>query len=300
MPAYTLAPEARIRAMTREVAASIEQAATEVSGPIRLIGHSAGGHLVTRMLCADVPLAAGVRSRIAHVVSLSGLHDLRPFLKLAMNETLRLDAAEAVAESPALLTPVEGTPVTAWVGGDELPEFLRQTRLLPLVWGGLGIETNTVEEPGRHHFDVIDGLTDPGPPVDPGAAASLSLLRSRPRAIVVHGRLHGIRADQLAETARRRQRCRLRRIAPHQVHAGIDVAGDLQLHPLLVSPAHVLDDLVGLVDRHAELDQGSAPEAHGRFEGFADLVIDTGMHEVERMAAIEGAGEDLGMRGTRP
>ncbi len=165
MPSYTLAPGARIRAMTREIAASIEQAATEVTGPIRLIGHSAGGHLVTRMLCPDVPLAANVRSRIAHVVSLSGLHDLRPFLKLAMNDTLRLDAAEAVAESPALLKPVEGIPVTAWVGGDELPEFIRQTRLLPLIWGGLGIAATTVEEPGRHHFDVIDGLADPDHPL---------------------------------------------------------------------------------------------------------------------------------------
>lgn len=161
MPAYTLAPEARIRAMTREVAASIEQAAKEIEGPIRLIGHSAGGHLVTRMLCPDVPLAADVRSRIAHVVSLSGLHDLRPFLKLSMNDILHLDTAEAVAESPALLTPVKDIPLTAWVGGAELPEFIRQTRLLPLIWGGLGAETAMVEEAGRHHFDVIDGLADP-------------------------------------------------------------------------------------------------------------------------------------------
>lgn len=160
VPSYTLAPEARIRVMTREIAAAIEQASTEVDGPIRLIGHSAGGHLVTRMLCRDVPLAADVRNRLAHVVSLSGLHDLRPFLSLSMNDILHLDAAEAVAESPALLAPVEGIPVTAWVGGEELPEFIRQTRLLPLIWGGLGIAATTVEEPGRHHFDVIDGLTD--------------------------------------------------------------------------------------------------------------------------------------------
>ena len=160
VPSYTLAPEARISAITREIARALSLAATEVGGPIRLIGHSAGGHLVTRMVCrGTVPPELG--DRITHVLSLSGLHDFRPLMRTALNGDLRLDGAEATAESTALLTPRPGTRLTVWVGADERPEFLRQSALLANVWLGLGAATRLVVEDGRHHFDVIDSLVAP-------------------------------------------------------------------------------------------------------------------------------------------
>lgn len=80
-----------------------------------------------------------------------------------MNDTLRLTASEACSESPALLEPVDDVSLTCWVGGDERPEFIRQSRLLANIWTGLGARTNVVVEPGRNHFDVIDGLrSSPG------------------------------------------------------------------------------------------------------------------------------------------
>lgn len=157
---YTLAPEARIGAITSEVAAAIAVAARAVAGPIRLTGHSAGGHLVTRMVCEGV-LPADLSARIAHVVSVSGVHDLRPLLRTQMNATLHLDRAEALAESPALLSPLDGVRLTCAVGDRERPEFIRQTDLLANIWHGLGAETHAVHLPGLHHFDVIDELADP-------------------------------------------------------------------------------------------------------------------------------------------
>ena len=65
LPSYTLAPAARISDITAEIAAAIAKAASLVAGPIRLAGHSAGGHLVTRMLCDDSRLESSVYSRIA-------------------------------------------------------------------------------------------------------------------------------------------------------------------------------------------------------------------------------------------
>ena len=70
-------------------------AAGRIAGPVRLAGHSAGGHLVTRMICRDSPLEPVLQGRLEQVVSISGLHDLRPLMKTAMNATLRLDAGEA-------------------------------------------------------------------------------------------------------------------------------------------------------------------------------------------------------------
>lgn len=82
-------------------------------------------------------------------------------MRTAMNETLRIDEAEALAESPVLLRPIEGICLTCWVGGAERAEFVRQNALLANIWTGLGAETATVVEPDRHHFSVIDGLADP-------------------------------------------------------------------------------------------------------------------------------------------
>jgi acetyl esterase/lipase len=165
MPSYTLCPDARLADITNEVAAAIAQAAAMIAGPLLLTGHSAGGHLVTRMISATSPLPEQVRARVRHTVSISGVHDLRPLLQTAMNATLRIDAAEAQTESPALLQPLPGARVTCWVGGAERPEFIRQNALLANIWIGLGAQTCRIEEPGRHHFSDIDGLADVGHPL---------------------------------------------------------------------------------------------------------------------------------------
>jgi len=165
MPSYRLCPEIRIADITREVAAAIARAAAMIEGPLLLTGHSAGGHLVTRMISATSPLAESVRARIHNTVSISGVHDLRPLMKTAMNGDLRIDDAEAQTESPALLQPVPGARLTCWVGASERPEFLRQNALLANIWIGLGAQTRAIEEPGRHHFNVIDGLADPHHPL---------------------------------------------------------------------------------------------------------------------------------------
>lgn len=165
MPSYTLAPEARIAEITRQIAAALTLAAEAVDGPIRLTGHSAGGHLVTRMICADSPLPAAVLKRITRVVSISGVHDLRPVRLHSMNETLRIDDREAMSESPVLLDPVPGKSVMCWTGALERPEFLRQSQILTEAWSGKTDISPAHYDPGRHHFDVVDGLKDPTHPL---------------------------------------------------------------------------------------------------------------------------------------
>ncbi len=165
MPSYTLCPEARISEITIEVGRAVTAIAARVAGGLRLAGHSAGGHLVTRLCCADSPLSAPVRGRIRHTISISGVHDLRPLLKTSMNKTLRMDDAEAARESPALLTPMPGARVTCWVGAKERPEFVRQNALLANIWTGLGARMREHLADRRHHFDVIEELADPASPL---------------------------------------------------------------------------------------------------------------------------------------
>lgn len=155
IPSYTLAPQARLTQMVAEISSAIIEAARHVQGPVRLIGHSAGGHLVSRMACENGPL----QDRIDRVVSVSGIHDLRPLLHTRMNDVLRMDAQEAEAQSPALLRKREGLNVTCWVGAVERPELIRQTRLLSEIW-----DVPNVFDPGHDHFSVIEQL---GKPVSP-------------------------------------------------------------------------------------------------------------------------------------
>lgn len=165
MPSYTLCPENRISGITKEIGVAISTAAATVGGPIFLTGHSAGGHLATRMISATSPLAEEVRARIRNTVSISGVHDLRPMMRLAIQADLKLDEAEAYAESPALLRPLDGVRLTCWVGAAERGEFVRQNALLANIWTGLGAATAVVEEADRHHFTIIDGLADPEHPL---------------------------------------------------------------------------------------------------------------------------------------
>ncbi len=161
IPGYVLAPEARIREITHQVARAIDMVAGRIAGPIYLTGHSAGGHLVTRMLCADIDWSCCFSARLKRVVSISGLHDLRPLMQTEMNADLRLDKDEARSESPMLHDDVLPVPVVAWVGGDERPAFIDQARRLAATWPN----AEMVIEPGKHHFNVIDGLVRPDSPL---------------------------------------------------------------------------------------------------------------------------------------
>jgi arylformamidase len=152
MPSYTLAPKARIAAITREIAQALGTIARQSSGPLIVTGHSAGGHLAARMACADLPLVPGlVRS-----VPISPLADLEPLRATQMNETLHLTPVEARAESPVQHARMPECSVTVWVGAQERPAFLWQARLLSEHW-----DCPWHPAPQRHHFDVIDDLADP-------------------------------------------------------------------------------------------------------------------------------------------
>lgn len=154
MPSYDLCPDVQISDITREIVSAVQVTARMVSGPIALTGHSAGGHLVSRMLAPGI-LDPEVAARLQHVVPISPLSDLRPLLKTSMNAELGLTEDEAEAESP-VNQPRPNTKVTVWIGADERPAFLDQARWLAEAWGAAHVIV-----PGKHHFDVIDALGEP-------------------------------------------------------------------------------------------------------------------------------------------
>lgn len=161
IPSYRLAPDVSLSDIADDIARALDYLSERVTGPVALSGHSAGGHLVSRLVSENGPLETTMLNRIQTVVSISGLHDLRPLQKTAYREKLHLDDETAHSQSPARQDPVETTNVYSWVGGFERPEFIRQSLLLARAWNNC----EAVVEPGLHHFNVIDGLSDPNSPL---------------------------------------------------------------------------------------------------------------------------------------
>lgn len=157
MPSYDLCPDARISQIGDQIATAIGVASDRVPGPVRLVGHSAGGQLIARMTVAR----HGTRwqDRLEKVVPISPVADLAPLMQTAMNSDLKLDAAEVSTESPVHL-PAPGVPVTIWVGADERPVFLQQAQALCDAW-----HCKIITEPGHHHFSVVERLADPDSPL---------------------------------------------------------------------------------------------------------------------------------------
>jgi arylformamidase len=157
---YPLAPEARLSQMTASVARAVAFCAARVPGLICVAGHSAGGHLASRMMCEGV-LPREVADRLARVTSISGLHQLAPLRQAKMNEVLQITEEEAEAESPASQVPILGLPFCAWVGAKERPELVRQTRVIEEAWERQGADVRAVYDAGHDHFTVIEALGEP-------------------------------------------------------------------------------------------------------------------------------------------
>ena len=101
--------------------------------------------------------------RASAAVAISGIFDLRPLIATSLNVALDLDEREAAALSP-VFWPVPngstpgGTILDCVVGGDESPEFLRQSRMMADHWAANGVETRCDILPGLNHFTVLDPL----------------------------------------------------------------------------------------------------------------------------------------------
>jgi arylformamidase len=154
MPSYDLCPDVTIAEITRQIALALHVVAAKSEGPIAVAGHSAGGHLSTRMLDKGL-VSQAVADRITAIVPISPLSDLRELLKTSMNDDFSMDEAAAIAESPVFMTDRHSAKVTIWVGSDERPAFLDQARWLADAW-----KVTQFIAPGENHFTVIDAMCD--------------------------------------------------------------------------------------------------------------------------------------------
>lgn len=162
---YPLCPDVRLSRIVdaarrgfahlwRDVLTEAERASIVVTG------HSAGGYLSALHLATDWEELGLPRDPLAGVVPISGVFSLAPLIATTMNEAIRLDLAEAGELSLYGKPWRSRAPLALVVGGAESAEFHRQSEELASGWAELAPQV--IDVPGRNHFDVLDGLTDPG------------------------------------------------------------------------------------------------------------------------------------------
>ncbi|MBC2770446.1 alpha/beta hydrolase [Pusillimonas minor] len=163
---YSLAPQARIEDMVVEVRRCIKWLHANAArfgfdaGRISIMGHSAGGHLVSEMV-ANVPENQGMPD-IKYCFAISGVFDLPPLVPSSVNKALSLDQARAEALSPAAKKAPVSARVHTIIGEHETGQFHLQSAAIAQQWGAAVTDHHVV--PDTHHFTVLDVLADPSSP----------------------------------------------------------------------------------------------------------------------------------------
>lgn len=169
---YDLAPKAGIAAMVAQIRAAIAWLYRHAGDygvdreRIFVAGHSAGGHLAVLALDREWPRSQGLPSDVVKGgVSISGVYDLEPIRLSYHQAVLRLSPEDVETLSPVRVLPRAAGPLVLAVGGDETEEFLLQQREFFTSWRTAGLTAETVDLPGRHHFDAVEALGEPEHPL---------------------------------------------------------------------------------------------------------------------------------------
>lgn len=153
---YPLVNSASIPEITQSITKAIEKLARNFDGNIYLVGHSAGGHLTARQVCTDTQLSDATVDKIMSATLVSGIYDLNPLMKLEMNFDFKIDTKIAKSESPITASALD-KPINIWVGANELPTFIQQSKHLAKAWP----KARYFEQKDTNHFTIIDELLDP-------------------------------------------------------------------------------------------------------------------------------------------
>lgn len=158
---YGLCPDVSIDEITHHnraaIAWTVRNAPRYGGDPARivLVGHSAGGQQVARLIGEP-----GVRVGI----SISGLFDLTPLRHSFLQPLLRLDDALIASESPLFHVdrlPSSSPPLWVTVGSEEPREFLRQSKAYADARAEAGLTGGFEALGGANHYTAVMQLTDP-------------------------------------------------------------------------------------------------------------------------------------------
>lgn len=129
---------------------------------LSVMGHSAGGHLTAMMMATDWPAfdSALPGDLVRAALPISGIFELEPLVHTSINAGPRMDVAEARRESPLFMEMFSNAPHLVIAGGDETPEFTRQS---DAYCDRFRTPRRTMERhdvPGENHFGELERLAE--------------------------------------------------------------------------------------------------------------------------------------------
>ena len=119
-----------------------------------LMGHSAGGHLVSMLLSEEE--AKFVRAAI----SLSGLFRLEPVMLSYLNDSIGMDRENALNNSSVFLNPAGDCRLLLVTGTDESDEFKAQGEELYNNWKSKCSHIEYLEVPQKNHYSILDAVIE--------------------------------------------------------------------------------------------------------------------------------------------
>ena len=168
---YDLCPSVtltQISAQAREAVAAVWLRADEFGinrDRITVMGHSAGGHITEMMMATEwSSLGPELPDNLIHAgIPVSPLSLLDPVRRtVGLNTGIRMDEAEAEAQSPMLNhPPATHAPQLVVVGGAETDEFHRQAQMYHDAFKSTERAMEIYFVPDVDHFDELNVLADP-------------------------------------------------------------------------------------------------------------------------------------------
>jgi arylformamidase len=143
---------------------------------LTISGHSAGAHLCAMALAHDWAADGLPADLIKGAVPTSGIFDPEPAMHTTVNAEIHLTEEIARRNDALRLPPKVRCPVALFVGGDEPPEWIRQSELYARHLRKHDLDPKLSVVPGTHQFDIIDQYVDAGSPI---VRATVSLAHGR-------------------------------------------------------------------------------------------------------------------------
>lgn len=178
MPAYRLAQDWKNGNPMESIVTQMEQAVAEIlkvaeqrgSSGVHLVGHSAGGHLVSMLRRTDwsnYDIAPKTSSLLKSAFSLAGLFDLTYLLDSFVNDAIGMTPESARRVSPQLLDSVDRTycPLHLILPENDTAEFFLQTKEYhqKLLQSDEVCHLHVARS--RDHLSVIERMLDHGNPL---------------------------------------------------------------------------------------------------------------------------------------
>jgi arylformamidase len=171
VPNYDLCPAVTLGEIVEEARQALAFALSQakaLNADDRLVyvgGNSAGAHLAAMLLAAEAAQGAVGGAPIKGLFLLTGIYDLRPILRVQVNDDVRLSSKDALALSPLYLPmPGEAKALLA-VGADEPAMWIEQSRRLAARFTAEGHWAELMIMPRLHHFSVTRSLCERASPL---------------------------------------------------------------------------------------------------------------------------------------